>query len=298
MAQNGTPKAKKTNGANSHNKKEPPAQTPQVRVMTLAGNGINCERETAHAFSLAGAHVSDIVHMSRVIYGEVSLDDYHVLVLAGGFLDGDDLGAGKAMANRLKFASVADGEKRLIDMIMSFIADKKLILGICNGFQLMVKTGLLPGLGGDYTRQTATITYNDSGRFDDRWVRLAVDESSPSIFTKGLTDAYFPIRHGEGKFVAPDDILDSLEKKHLVTLRYADEKYNPTMRYPENPNGSLRSIAGICDETGRLMAMMPHPEAHIHKTQHPRWTRQDLSDKRPGLTIFENAVEYVKQHLL
>ncbi|MBN1882644.1 MAG: phosphoribosylformylglycinamidine synthase subunit PurQ [Deltaproteobacteria bacterium] len=298
MAQNGTPKTKRTNGANSHNRKETQALAPQVRVMTLSGNGINCERETAHAFSLAGASVSDIVHVSRVVCGEVSLNNYHILALPGGFLDGDDLGAGKAMANRLKFASVADGEKRLIDMIMSFIADGKLILGICNGFQLMVKTGLLPGLGGDYTRQTATITYNDSGRFDDRWVRLSVDESSPSVFTKGLTDAYFPIRHGEGKFVAPDDVLDALEEKHLVTLRYADEDYDPTMQYPQNPNGSLRSIAGICDETGRLMAMMPHPEAHIHKTQHPRWTRQDRADTGPGLVIFKNAVEYVVQHLL
>jgi len=298
MTQNGTSKAKTTNGANSQNRNGQPAQVPQVRVMTLSGNGINCEIETAHAFSLAGAHVSDIVHMSRVIYGEVSLDDYHILALAGGFLDGDDLGAAKAMANRLKFASVADGEKRLIDIIMSFIADGKLILGICNGFQLMVKTGLLPGFGGDYSKQTATITFNDAGRFEDRWVRLAVDESSPSIFTKGLTDAYFPIRHGEGKFVAPDDVLDTLESKHLVTLRYADEEYNPTMQYPENPNGSLRSIAGVCDETGRLMAMMPHPEAHIHRTQHPRWTRQDLAEKGPGMVIFENAVEYVKQHLL
>jgi phosphoribosylformylglycinamidine synthase len=298
MAQNGTSKAKRNNGANSKNRKEQPAQAPQVRVMTLSGNGINCEIETAHAFSQAGAHVSDIVHMSRVIYDDVSLDDYHILVLPGGFLDGDDLGSAKAMANRLRLATVGDGEKRLIDIITSFIADGKLILGICNGFQLMVKTGLLPGLGGDYTSQTATITFNDSGRFEDRWVRLEVDESSPSIYTKGLTEVYFPVRHGEGKFVAPEGILNTLEEKNLVTFRYADVDYNPTMEYPENPNGSLRSIAGICDETGRLMAMMPHPEAFIHKTQHPRWTRHDLSDKGHGLVIFENAVEYVKEHLL
>lgn len=268
-----------------------------VRAITISGNGTNCEIETAFAFRLAGAEVSDIVHISRIVTGQVNLDDYHILALAGGFLDGDDLGAAKAMANRVKFAHIAGTDRRLLDAILKFVDDKKLIIGICNGFQLMVKIGLLPALDG-YGKQTVTITNNDSGRFEDRWVRLSVETGSPSIFTRGIGRLMFPVRHGEGKFVAPPPVLSALEAQKLVVLRYADEGYAPTMAYPLNPNGSLSSIAGICDPTGRLMALMPHPEGYLLRTQHPTWTRGEVPAEGMGLMMFRNAVAYVRETLL
>ena len=272
--------------------------TREVRSITISGNGTNCEMETAFALKRAGADVSDIVHISELIYGEVSLDDYHILTLAGGFLDGDDLGSARAMASRLRFATIKGTEELLIDKIFRFIEDKKLIIGICNGFQLMVKAGLLPAIDGSYGDQSATITFNDSGRFEDRWIRLTVNEDSPSIYTRGIKELYLPIRHGEGKFVASEHLLDEMDKKNLVTFRYADSRNNPTMEYPENPNGSYRAIAGISDETGRLLALMPHPEGYLFKTQHPRWTREVLPDEGAGLAIFRNAVDYVKRNLI
>ncbi len=269
-----------------------------VRAITISGNGTNCEIETAFAFRLAGAEVSDIVHISRIVTGQVNLDDYHILALAGGFLDGDDLGAAKAMANRVKFAHIAGTDRRLLDAILKFVDDKKLIIGICNGFQLMVKIGLLPALGGAYGMQSVTITNNDSGRFEDRWVRLSVETGSPSIFTRGIGRLMFPVRHGEGKFVAPPAVLSAMEAQQLVVLRYADEDYAPTMVYPLNPNGSLSSIAGICDPTGRLMALMPHPEGYLLRTQHPTWTRGEVPAEGMGLMMFRNAVAYVRETLL
>jgi phosphoribosylformylglycinamidine (FGAM) synthase-like amidotransferase family enzyme len=269
----------------------------RVKAITISGNGTNCEIETAFAFRLAGAEVSDIVHVSRLVAGEVRLDDYQILALAGGFLDGDDLGAAKAMANRVKFAHVAGTGERLIDAVLRFVADHKLVIGICNGFQLMVKIGLLPALGGAYGTQTVTITANDSGRFEDRWVNLAANPRSPSVFTGGIERIPLPVRHGEGKFVATEGVLAEIEQKNLVALRYADEDYRPTMSYPENPNGSLSSIAGITDETGRLMALMPHPEGYLMRTQHPAWTRGGLPEEGMGLLVFKNAVRYVRENL-
>ncbi len=270
----------------------------QVRAITISGNGTNCEIETAFAFRLAGAEVSDVVHISRIVAGDVRLDDYHILALAGGFLDGDDLGAAKAMANRVKFARIAPTGERLLDAMLRFVEEKKLIIGICNGFQLMVKIGLLPALGGAYGTQSVTITNNESGRFEDRWVRLSVEPNSPSIFTRGIDRLTLPVRHGEGKFVAPRAVLSEIEAGNLVTLRYADENYAPTMSYPGNPNGSASSIAGICDETGRLMALMPHPEGYLFRTQHPTWTRGGIPEQGMGLMVFRNAVAYVRENLL
>jgi phosphoribosylformylglycinamidine (FGAM) synthase-like amidotransferase family enzyme len=269
-----------------------------VRAITISGNGTNCEIETAFAFKLAGAEVSDIVHISRIVAGDVRLDDYHILALAGGFLDGDDLGAAKAMANRVKFAHITGTGRRLLDEILGFVEAGKLIIGICNGFQLMVKIGLLPALGGTYGTQSVTITNNDSGRFEDRWVRLFVEPDCPSIFTRGIGHLTFPVRHGEGKFVAPPAVLSAIEAKHLVVARYADENYTPTMSYPFNPNGSVSSIAGICDQTGRLMALMPHPEGYLFRSQHPTWTKGNIPEEGMGLMVFRNAVRYVRENLL
>ena len=268
--------------------------------MVISGHGTNCEMETAYGCRLGGAEVADIVHISRLIHGKVRLKDYHLLCLAGGFLDGDDLGAAQAAANRIRHARVLSTGERLFDQFMRFIESGRLILGICNGFQLMVKLGLLPALGGRYGQRDVTITFNDSGRFEDRWVYLMVEKSSPSVFTQGVERLYLPVRHGEGKFFPrSEEIMRIIEDRHLVNLRYCDKEYRgSTLVYPENPNGSIQAVAGITDETGRLMGLMPHPEAHLHFTNHPRWTRGEAPEEGMGVAIFRNAVSYIRENLL
>ncbi len=272
-----------------------------AKAIIITGNGTNCEMEAAHACRLAGFDEARIVHISEILYGEVRLDDYHFLNLTGGFLDGDDLGSAKAQANRFKYARVAESSEHLLEQLLRFIGDGKLILGVCNGFQLMVKMGLLPALGGEYLRQVATLTFNDCGRFQDRWVYLQHNTASPAVFTKGIEKGiYLPIRHGEGKFhVDSPDVLERIERQNLAVFKYSDPGYTgPTMDFPLNPNGSMNAIAGICDETGRLMGLMPHPEAFVHRINHPRWAREQLPEEGDGLILFRNAVKYVKNNLL
>ncbi len=302
-----------------------------VKSIVITGNGTNCEMEMAHACRLAGADVVDIVHISELLAGEKRLDDYHFLNLPGGFLDGDDLGAAKAGANRIRHAAVAGTEEKLYDQMTRFIRDGKLILGVCNGFQLLVKLGLLPGCDGDYQTQTATLSYNDSGRFEDRWVHLTINPSTPCLFTRGLTHLYLPVRHGEGKFIPRDEIIRArLHREGHVALQYCtppnggqvfkisvspsvaihgqtkkggataapaayDDPVTPTMSYPDNPNGSIDAIAGICNATGRIFGLMPHPEAFLHRTNHPHWTREALPDAGQGLALFQNAVAFLRR---
>ena len=178
-----------------------------VKSIVLAGNGINCETEMAHACRLAGSDQVDIVYLYDLLSGEAKLDGYHFLAFPGGFLDGDDLGSAKAMAHRMKHAAIAGSGEKLQEAIRRFIRDGKLIIGVCNGFQLLVKAGWLPALDGNYGRQEATLTFNDSGRFEDRWVYLKVNSQSPCVFTKGLEKLYFPVRHGEGKFIPQDEAV-------------------------------------------------------------------------------------------
>lgn len=272
----------------------------KTKAVVLSGYGTNCELETAHACALAGFDVVDIVHFSELLHGEKKLDDYHFLNLPGGFLDGDDLGSAKACANRILHARVRGSEERLFDQFLRFIYNGKLILGVCNGFQLLTKLGFLPGLGGNYGQQTCTLTFNDSGRFEDRWVYLRVNTDSPCVFTRNSKGLYLPVRHGEGKFVTGNDFTrKQLHEHNLVVLQYSDSTYRDfTMAYPGNPNGSVDGIAGICDPTGRVFGLMPHPEAYLHFTNHPRWTREDLPEEGMGLLIFKNANEYVRKNLL
>jgi len=270
----------------------------QVRSMVIAGNGTNCEREVANACRLAGAEVADIVHIAELLSGRVKLADYHFLNLAGGFLDGDDLGSAKAGANRLLHAPVAGSEQTVADQLRQFVADGKLVMGVCNGFQLLVKMGLLPDLDRS-GRQTTTLTFNSQGRFEDRWTLLKVDPDSPCVFTRGLESLYLPVRHGEGKFVCDSEqTLQELERRHLSVLKYAAADLRPTLNYPENPNGSVAAIAGICDLSGRLFGLMPHPEAYVHRTHHPRWTREQLPEEGMGLWLYQNAVRFVRDELL
>jgi phosphoribosylformylglycinamidine synthase subunit PurQ / glutaminase len=272
----------------------------KVKTIVLTGNGTNCEREMAHACRLAGSDVVDIVYISEILYGEKRLDDYQFLNLPGGFLDGDDLGSAKADANRIIHSKIKGPKSKktesLFDQFSRFIAEGNLILGVCNGFQLIVKLGLLPAFGGKYFHQSVTLTFNDSGRFEDRWVYLKIDPESPCVFTRGMTGVYLPVRHGEGKFIPRDDaVLKNLQKTHQIVAQYSMADYREVAtEYPYNPNGSVDAIAGICNETGRLYGMMPHPEAYLHRTNHPRWTREDLPEEGLGLAFFKNAIDFIR----
>lgn len=179
----------------------------KVKAIVLTGNGTNCEMEMAHACRLAGADRVEIVHISELLFGEKRLSDYNFLNLPGGFLDGDDLGSAKAGANRFLHAPITGGNEMLIEELLKFIHTGGLILGVCNGFQLMVKLGLLPALNGNFTKQSSTLTFNDSGRFEDRWVYLKANAQSPCIFTRGIETVYYPVRHGEGKFIPVSDAV-------------------------------------------------------------------------------------------
>ena len=268
-----------------------------VKTIVITGKGTNCEMEMAHACRLAGSDVVDIVNLSELLHGEKRLDDYHFLNLPGGFLDGDDLGSAKAGAHRIMHAKIAGTDEGLYEQFARFVRQGKLILGVCNGFQLMVKLGILPGLGGEYFRQTVTLSFNDSGRFEDRWVHLRINDRSPCVYTRGLRGVYLPVRHGEGKFIAGTKrVLGRLHRKNLVTAQYSAADYGaPALEYPLNPNGSVDAIAGICDESGRLFGLMPHPEAYTHRTNHPRWTREELPEEGMGLAFFKNAVDFIRR---
>ncbi len=273
----------------------------KVRAIVTTGYGTNCEMEMAHACKVAGADVVDIVHLSDILDGTFKITDYHFLNLPGGFLDGDNLGAAQAGAHRLKYARIKGTGQRLMDQILEFVENGGIILGVCNGFQLMVKTGLLPGLEKDYENRVVSLTYNDSGRFEDRWVTLKANPSSPCIFTKGIDTIELPIRHGEGKFVGlNNEVIDTIRDSNLIALQYVHpETKEPTEEYPYNPNGSVLSIAGICDPTGRLMGLMPHPEGFHHFTNHPQWTRRFWDkEEGAGIGLFRNGIEYIRQNCL
>ncbi len=249
----------------------------QVRVLIVRAPGTNCDRETAYAFELAGAQ-TELVHVNRLIRGEKKLADYQIMVIPGGFTYGDDIAGGKVLANELKLKLGSD--------IAAFVKDGGLILGICNGFQVMVKMGLLPepSTGGT---PGLTLTTNDSGRFECRWVYLAVNQASPCVFTEGIDHIYLPVAHGEGKVVTGPETLPETN----IALRYADADGNTGAGYPHNPNGSAGDIAGLCDRTGRIFALMPHPERHVRGTQHPQWTRLGAAEYGDGFRIFQNAVK-------
>lgn len=266
----------------------------KISALITTGHGINCELETKRALEMAGFDRVDLVHLNLITRGVVNPALYNLVAFPGGFLDGDDLGAGQACANRLRHSRI-DGEP-LVSRLVSLVEKGGLVLGICNGFQLLTKLGFLPAVSGDYSRRDVTLTGNDSGRFEDRWVYLTVDRESPCVFTAGISRMYLAVRHGEGKIVSRDgDVTDALVARHQAVLRYCSaDGDSPTMDYPDNPNGSAASIAGLCDPTGRVFGMMPHPECFLHRTNHPRWTREDLPEDGQGLAIFRNAASYLR----
>jgi len=262
-----------------------------AKTLVLTGHGTNCERETAHTARIAGSDEVAIGHFADLLQGTVRITDFNFLVFPGGFLDGDHLGAAQAASARFTYSRTPEGSS-LLEEIRSLHLRGGLILGICNGFQLLAKLGLLPALLGENAGQQVSLSHNDSARFEDRWVRLRCDPQCPCIFTKDLHQLRMPVRHGEGKLVPREDrILERLEEQGLIALAYTDAQGQAVSRYPDNPNGSPRGIAGLSDPTGRIFGLMPHPEAFHHPTNHPEWTRGE--DGPPGTSLFANAVAHL-----
>lgn len=275
-----------------------------TRALILTGYGLNCDYETDHALTLAGAE-SRRVHINELLrpkgsHAAVCLSDFHILVFGGGFSWADDHGAGVILATKIKF--------NIGNQLDRFINEGKLVIGICNGFQSIVNLGLLPGFDGDYKKRQVALTFNDSGNFIDTWVSLKVNRASPCIFTKGISQIELPVRHGEGKFYALPEDIKRLMDNNQVVMQYSGNNGEPAEgEWPLNPNGSLKDIAGICDPTGRIFGLMPHPEAFHDYTNHPDWVRKRERLKREGqkirnregdgVKIFRNAVEYIKSEL-
>lgn len=264
---------------------------PKVLILRTAGT--NCDAETDVAFQLAGAE-TDLVHIQNLISGKTNLSDYQILAIPGGFSYGDDIAAGILLAVEMKH--------KLRDALNQFVADNKLIIGICNGFQVLVRMGLLPGAdnntshGDTEIMQRTTLAMNTSAKFECRWVELDTQQS-PCVLTKGIKPRlYLPVAHAEGRFTAPSDVLKDLESNNQIVFRYGNtlQSSSGKAEYPHNPNGSDADIAGICDVTGRIFGLMPHPERFLTKWNHPRWTREDLPEEGDGLAIFKNAVDYAK----
>ncbi|MBI3380134.1 phosphoribosylformylglycinamidine synthase subunit PurQ [Candidatus Gottesmanbacteria bacterium] len=260
------------------------------KVLIFSGYGFQSEEETKLGFELAGANV-DIVHINDLIENLYHLSDYQILAFPGGFSYGDDTGSGNAYANKLK--------NHLWEDMQNFVMKDKLIIGICNGFQVLVNLGFVPAFGSKYGERTVALVHNESSRLICRWVDMKVITNSPWLIN--MTTFSAPIAHGEGKFYAPADILDKLHKKKLVAIKYTKGNIANYQDYPVNPNGSIDDIAGIIDESGRILGLMPHPERGIFSFQRPDFGFIKESCKRRGekipkfsdsIQIFINAVNY------
>ena len=258
---------------------------PKTLILRTAGT--NCDGETAYAFERAGAQ-SELMHINQLLLDGRKVLDYQILALPGGFSYGDDIAAGKILANQITH--------HLRDVLHAFVAAGKPVIGICNGFQVLIKTDLLPGPIADQTGQTATLTNNDCGRLVDRWIRLA-PRGQKCIWTKDLEPLDLPIAHGEGKFVpANDSVRRALWSEDRVALVYVkSDDQIAGGHFPDNPNGSVDDIAGVCDASGLVLGLMPHPERYVEPFQHPAWTSQHpLAMVGRGLKVFENAVQHAR----
>ncbi|MBN2710653.1 MAG: phosphoribosylformylglycinamidine synthase subunit PurQ [Calditrichaceae bacterium] len=270
----------------------------KVRALVVTGYGINCEEEMAAAYHLAGAE-ADIVHLHEVFSERISIHDYDLLNFPGGFAFGDDLGSAKVLSNKFKYKKMASG-KSFIDDLHKFLSDKKYVMGVCNGFQALVKMGLIPNVMGNYEQET-TLTHNNSGRFEDRWVTCKANEKLITPFLKSIDLIDLPVRHGEGKLIFKDQEIRTLvEKKNLNCLSYAGKDGHPTDEYPVNPNGSELNCAGLCDESGHVFGLMPHPEAFLSLYNHPDWGRMKrvnthISEEGQGLEIFKNIIKHIME---
>jgi len=258
------------------------------KALILRTAGINCDVETGYAFELAGGQ-SEFLHINRLLERPELLEGYQILAVPGGFSYGDDIAAGRIFANQIRH--------HLAEAFSRFIEGGKPIIGICNGFQVLVKTDLLPGAIAGQSGQTCTLANNDCGRFVDRWVSLA-GRGGKCIWTAGIERMELPIAHGEGKFVPRDErVRKALWEGGQVALVYAKADGSAAGGvWPDNPNGSVDDIAGVCDASGLVFGLMPHPERHVDATQHPAWTRKrELAKEGEGLAVFRNAVRHVKE---
>lgn len=260
------------------------------KVLVFSGYGFHSEEETKFGFELFGAK-ADIVHINDLINSKYLLKNYQILAFPGGFSYGDDTGSGNAYAHKLK--------NHLWEDLRRFISSDKLIIGICNGFQVLVNLGLIPAINGNYGERTAALLHNDSARLICRWVDMKVTSQSPWL--SGMDTFSAPIAHGEGKFYASDEVLKKIKEKNLIALKYTKGKIAKYQDYPANPNGSLLDIAGITDETGRILGLMPHPERGIFAFQRPDFgiIKEKLKRKfetipnySDSIQIFKNAVNY------
>lgn len=265
------------------------------RALILTGYGINCDEETQFAFELSRADAT-IVHINDIIENKAILRNYQIFVFPGGFSYGDDTGSGKALANKIK--------NNLIDEMQEFIQRDTLMLGICNGFQVMVNLGIVPALKNSIGTVEVSLEHNSTFRFQCRWIDLTINQQSQCVFTKGISKLHIPVAHGEGNFIAPKDALEMLMANNQIVMQYI--KPDGTLangEFPYNPNGSMIDIAAICDSTGRIMGMMPHPERHVFFMQRDDWTylkeiakrnNEPIPEFGEGLQIFINAVRYFK----
>ena len=254
------------------------------KVCILRTDGTNCDEELFYAFEKFGSS-PQYVHINELRAKSKKLKAFQILALPGGFAYGDDVASGKILAVELV--------SFLKDQLTDFVSRKGLILGICNGFQVLVRTGLLPF--GQLGKMDVTLAPNESGHFECRWVKLKT-EKSRCIFLDNYKRqvSQLAVNHGEGKFFAPKQTIEKIENDNLIVFRYIDDKGNPTQDYPQNPNGSQNAIAGICDPTGRILGLMPHPEKFVDVTQHPNWRREKIT-KPHGAFIFEEMIRYAQQ---
>ncbi len=258
---------------------------PQVCI--LRTDGTNCDQETFYAFAKAGGSCR-LVHINQLRSGAENLAHYQILAIPGGFSYGDDIHSGKVLSVELAAF--------LKEQLLDFVESGKLIIGICNGFQVLVRTGLLPR--GEVGKISVTLMQNDSGHFECRWVNLLVEDTN-CVFTRGMQGSMvqYQVAHGEGKFYTAESVLQEIENAGQVVFRYCDAASNrPTLKYPANPNGSLNAIAGICDQTGRVLGLMPHPERFVESFHHPNWRRFNGAEPH-GIPLFRNAVRYAEENL-
>ncbi len=260
------------------------------KVLVFSGYGLNCEEETKFAFETAGA-TADIVHINDLVLNKKKMRSYNILAFPGGFSYGDDTGSGNAYAHKIK--------NHLWEEVRRFIDDKKLIIGICNGCQIVVNLGLVPALENTYGERQVALLHNDSARYIDRWVDLKIESASPWLL--GIDTLSVPIAHGEGRLFADQKTLDLLNTKKLIAFTYIKGEMSTFQNLPANPTGTLKNIAGLTDESGRILGMMPHPERALFFTQLPNWTLlkeeylrkgKKIPTYGPGLKLFQNAVKY------
>lgn len=257
----------------------PPVTKPKVCI--LRSDGANCDEELFYAFEKFGA-LPEFIHINQLRDKSKRLKGFNVLALPGGFSYGDDVASGKILA--VELVSFLKNE------IEDFVAKYGLVIGVCNGFQTLIRTGLLPFT--KFGQMDATLAQNKSGHFECRWIRVKVQNSKCVFLCESSEIFDIAVNHGEGRIDAPPNVIKKIEDEDLVVLKYVDEKGNPTQKYPQNPNGSVDAIAGICNQTGRILGLMPHPEKFVDTTQFPNWRRSG-SGNSPGF-IVENMVKFAK----